>query len=331
MTTNPTIFAGAISDGERYDDEVRRLVAAGADVDKTVFELTTGDVRAACDVLRAGLRGHRRGRRPGLDRGRPRPRVRHRRAPSPPPGSCGPRSTATTCSSRSRPPPRARPRSPTRSREGISVNVTLIFGLEPLPRRSWRPTSPGWSRRSTTARTSRGSTRSRRSSSPASTPRSTSGSRTIGTDEALALRGKAGVANARLAYRAYEQFFTGDRWQTPRRRRRQHPAPAVGVDRRQEPRLPRHDVRRRPRRRQHRQHDAGEDARGVRRPRRGRRRPGHHEVRRRRAGHGRPGGGRHRLRRRDRGPRAGGRRQVRRSRGTSCVDTVSDQMEAAKT
>ena len=52
VTTNPTIFAGAISDGERYDDEVRRLVAAGADVDKTVFELTTGDVRAACDVLK---------------------------------------------------------------------------------------------------------------------------------------------------------------------------------------------------------------------------------------------------------------------------------------
>jgi transaldolase len=35
----------------------------------------------------------------------------------------------------------------------------------------------------------------------------------IGTDEALALRGKAGVANARLAYRAYQEFFSGDRWQ----------------------------------------------------------------------------------------------------------------------
>ena len=35
----------------------------------------------------------------------------------------------------------------------------------------------------------------------------------IGTDEALALRGKAGVANARLAYRAYQQFFSGERWQ----------------------------------------------------------------------------------------------------------------------
>ena len=51
MTTNPTIFAGAISDGERYDDQVRKLVADGADVAKVVFELTTEDVRNACDVL----------------------------------------------------------------------------------------------------------------------------------------------------------------------------------------------------------------------------------------------------------------------------------------
>ena len=51
MTTNPTIFAAAISDGERYDDQVRKLVADGADVDKVIFELTTEDVRNACDVL----------------------------------------------------------------------------------------------------------------------------------------------------------------------------------------------------------------------------------------------------------------------------------------
>ncbi len=113
--------------------------------------------------------------------------------------------------------------------------------------------------------------------------------RQIGTDEALALRGKAGVANARLAYRDYQQFFAGDRWASARRGRRQHPAPAVGVHRREEPRLLRHHVRRRPRRRQHRQHDAGEDPGGLRRPRRGRRRPGHRDVRRRPAGDGRPG------------------------------------------
>ena len=41
VTTNPTIFAAALSDGERYDDQVRELAAAGADVDETIFALTT--------------------------------------------------------------------------------------------------------------------------------------------------------------------------------------------------------------------------------------------------------------------------------------------------
>jgi len=34
----------------------------------------------------------------------------------------------------------------------------------------------------------------------------------IGTDEALALRGKAGVANSRLAYAAFQEVFQGKRW-----------------------------------------------------------------------------------------------------------------------
>ena len=51
VTTNPTIFAAAIADGERYDAQVRQLVAAGEPVDRVIFELTTQDVRNACDVL----------------------------------------------------------------------------------------------------------------------------------------------------------------------------------------------------------------------------------------------------------------------------------------
>jgi len=34
-----------------------------------------------------------------------------------------------------------------------------------------------------------------------------------GTDEALALRGRAAVANAKLAYRLFEQRFSGSRWE----------------------------------------------------------------------------------------------------------------------
>src|ERR1700752_1781864 len=51
VTTNPTIFATALKDGERYDDQVRRLAADGADVSRATFELTTEDVRNACDIL----------------------------------------------------------------------------------------------------------------------------------------------------------------------------------------------------------------------------------------------------------------------------------------
>ena len=51
VTTNPTIFASALADGERYDDQVRELAAAGKDVDEAIFSITTTDVRNACDVL----------------------------------------------------------------------------------------------------------------------------------------------------------------------------------------------------------------------------------------------------------------------------------------
>lgn len=51
VTTNPTIFAGAISDGERYNDQVAKLGAAGESVDSVIRALTTDDVRNACDVL----------------------------------------------------------------------------------------------------------------------------------------------------------------------------------------------------------------------------------------------------------------------------------------
>ena len=95
VTTNPTIFAGAISDGERYDDQVRKLVADGADVAKVVFELTTEDVRNACDVLAPVAESTGR-RRAGLHRGRARPGQRHRRHRSPRRRRSGRRSAGPT-------------------------------------------------------------------------------------------------------------------------------------------------------------------------------------------------------------------------------------------
>ena len=51
VTTNPSIFSNALSEGERYDAQVRQLVADGADISRVVEELTTTDVRNACDIL----------------------------------------------------------------------------------------------------------------------------------------------------------------------------------------------------------------------------------------------------------------------------------------
>ena len=51
VTTNPTIFAGALSKGEGYADQVAELAKAGADASEAVFEITTQDVAEACDVF----------------------------------------------------------------------------------------------------------------------------------------------------------------------------------------------------------------------------------------------------------------------------------------
>jgi transaldolase len=52
VTTNPSIFASALSKGEKYEPQVKELKASGADVDTTVFELTTKDVSDACEIFR---------------------------------------------------------------------------------------------------------------------------------------------------------------------------------------------------------------------------------------------------------------------------------------
>jgi len=51
VTTNPTIFAGALSKGDGYGDQVAELAASGADAAKAVFEITTQDVAEACDIF----------------------------------------------------------------------------------------------------------------------------------------------------------------------------------------------------------------------------------------------------------------------------------------
>lgn len=51
VTTNPTIFANALSDGEAYDEQMRPLAMQGIEAAEAVTAATVADVQAACDVL----------------------------------------------------------------------------------------------------------------------------------------------------------------------------------------------------------------------------------------------------------------------------------------
>src|SRR5690606_4045775 len=51
VTTNPTIFAGAISAGEHYAAQVAELAAEDVSVEDAIFRITTDDVRDACDIF----------------------------------------------------------------------------------------------------------------------------------------------------------------------------------------------------------------------------------------------------------------------------------------
>ena len=52
VTTNPSIFQKAFADGNAYDAQIAELAERGADVDATIRTVTTDDVRTACDVLK---------------------------------------------------------------------------------------------------------------------------------------------------------------------------------------------------------------------------------------------------------------------------------------
>lgn len=51
VTTNPTILAKAISESSDYEDQLQELLRGGSSVDATYRELVTADIRAACEVL----------------------------------------------------------------------------------------------------------------------------------------------------------------------------------------------------------------------------------------------------------------------------------------
>jgi transaldolase len=205
VTTNPSIFQQAISHGHAYTRQLTQLVDRGAAADSAIRTVITDDVRAACDVLRPQWEASR-----GVD-GRVSievdPRLAHDteatvsqaaelwkivdrpnlfiKIPATTAGM--PAITATVA-------------------QGISVNVTLIFSVE-----RHRQVMDAYMAGLEAAQ------HAGRNLSGIHSVASLFVSRVdteidrrleaIGSDAAIALRGQAAIANARLAYAAYQDVF----------------------------------------------------------------------------------------------------------------------------
>jgi transaldolase len=212
VTTNPSIFAKAISAGTAYEAQMAELAARGVGVGETLRALTTYDVRAACDVLRpvydatGGVDG-----RVSIEVD---PRLAHD-------------TTATIAEARwlwwavDRPNlfvkiPAARQGLPAITAclaEGISINVTLIFSLT-----RYEQVIDSFLTGLEQARAAGRNLAEIASVASFFVSRvdTTVDARLdkIGTPQAAALRGRAAIANARLAYQRYEQAVSMDRWRT---------------------------------------------------------------------------------------------------------------------
>lgn len=211
VTSNPTIFQKAISGSPLYDEQLRDLALRGVAVGEALRAITTFDIRSACDVLRpvydatGGLDG-----RVSIEVD---PRIAHDTA-------------RTLAEARAlwwlvdRPNlfikiPATDEGLPAISQtlaEGVSVNVTLIFGLDRYD--------------AVMNAFLDGMERARKAGHELRTIASVASffvSRVdteidkrldkIGSEEAGRLRGRAAIANAQLAYQRFERMLAGERWQ----------------------------------------------------------------------------------------------------------------------
>lgn len=211
VTTNPTIFANALSNGEAYAAQVHELAASGATLDEAVFEITTTDVADASDLFRPAYDASQ-----GFDG-----RVSIEVEPSLAHDGAGTTAEAKRLWAKvDRPNAMIKIPATVEGLQGIteatalgiSVNVTLIFSLA--------------RHREVINAYLTGLERAKAAGIDLSTIHSVASffvSRVdteidkrltaIGTDAALALKSKAGVANAQLAYQVYEQEFSSERAQ----------------------------------------------------------------------------------------------------------------------
>jgi transaldolase len=208
VTSNPTIFQAALSNGERYDAQIRELAGLGTDRDQAVRVITTDDVRNACEIMRPAYDAS------GTVDGRVSIEVS--------PGLAY--DTAATVAEAAdlwktvdqpnlliKIPGTAEgwPAITESTANGISVNVTLIFGLD-----QYRHVMEAYVA---------GLEQAKANGHDLSTIQSVASFFVSRVDTEIdkrldasgadaSLKGRAGVANARLAFKAYEEFFTGDRW-----------------------------------------------------------------------------------------------------------------------
>jgi transaldolase len=211
VTTNPSIFQAALADGDAYTEQLTQLAAEGKTVDEVVFALTTDDVREACDLFAPIYEAT-----DGVD-GRVSIEVDPRLAQDADQTAVVAKQLSETVDR-----PQVYIKIPATEAglpaitatlaEGISVNVTLIFSLERY--RAVMNAFVEGIEQALTAGKDISTIHSVASFFVSRVDSEIDGRLDeIGTDEAKALRGKAGLANARLAYQAYEEVFATQRWQ----------------------------------------------------------------------------------------------------------------------
>jgi transaldolase len=211
VTSNPTIFQKALEKGDAYDDQLRDLKTREIAIDGAIRYLMAYDIRWACDVLRPVY--DRTGGQDGRVSIEVDPRLAHE-------------TSRTTAEAKGLwwlvDRPNVMIKIPATEEglasitaataEGINVNVTLIFGLDRyeqvmdayltgLERAKEHGRDLSMIRSVASFFVSRVDTEVDKRLDK------------IGTGEAQALRGKAAIANARLAYERYERVIASDRWQ----------------------------------------------------------------------------------------------------------------------
>jgi transaldolase len=211
VTSNPTIFQKALSEGDWYDEQLREVLRGEDDPRDIFWQLAVKDVSDACDRLRPiwdggkgqdgyvslevdpdlayerettfdqAMRLHDWVDRPNL----------HVKIPATEPGLDAIEDSIA---------------------RGRNINVTLIFGLD-----RYEAVASAYIRGLERLVESGGDpTRVASVASFFVSRVDTEADKrldAIGTEEALALRGKLAIANAKLAYERYKRIFAGERWE----------------------------------------------------------------------------------------------------------------------